>query len=428
MICSSADEQLARCQPNGSVKGPTRRPHMASTSIWSISLLKPSTAAHTCSNLDTCPAPSSQTSPVHVQASTHCRAYCGRGSTCTNTDHEDSHCPARTRNGIDRWRLPAPQNTSNSQQPAQRLTAGMAMAMASGMLAAKLLSLRLCRMWLWLFSSPVLPALAFIFLLHRHLHRPRVPHNSSPPMFVPLLPQSFYGQPSALSVPRHLLQSPTLDRMLVSPSHRILFCPIPGAADRHLTQLLSRLCGPLYPMTAFASRDRERLLMNKDVFRFTFVVHPFTRLLATYFRGARSPGGVNGPAYREFMTRVRGVPLAEGQHDMEIISFQFFLTYLARQETHQIHPDFQSQTDLCGIREINYTFIGKTELFERDVATFHTRIGAKANHVFADPVLHEAIQQTAPTFQNHRFRSKALHLYNIDFEILPYSPMQVPKP
>lgn len=270
-------------------------------------------------------------------------------------------------------------------------------------------------------SSLVLPGVGLLLLFHRYLHRPRTPHPSLPIPFPPAPPNTSYKDASALSVPRALLQSPLLDRILVSPSHRVVFCPIPGAEDHQIHQHLSQLCGPLHFLSAFAPRDRERLLHNKDVFRFAFVIHPFTRLLASYFRGTRSPGGINGRSYRTFMSRVRGVSLADGQQDMEIVSFQFFLTYLNRQDTQQLHDDFRSQSTLCGFREVNYTFVGRMERFERDMASLYTRIGAKGTQVHADAFLLEAKEKASSIFQSHRLRSKAIRLYETDLHTLDYS-------
>lgn len=192
-------------------------------------------------------------------------------------------------------------------------------------------------------------------------------------------------------------------------------------ADSLVFEPLSAIFGPLLPLSAFAPRDRERLLLRTDVFRFAFVAHPFTRLLASYYRGTRSPSGLDSRTYRAFMARVRGVALANGQHEMQRISFQFFLTFLARQWPHELHEEFRSQSTICGFGSVNYDFVGRFERFERDIAFVHAKLGLTGTHVYVDNFMREASDKAPQLFRNTRFRSKAVKLYGDDLRNFDYS-------
>lgn len=252
----------------------------------------------------------------------------------------------------------------------------------------------------------------------RRLTPQRPPSTRSIPLSWP-----YPDSPSPQLVPRTLLTSPLTQRLLGSSHARFLYCPIPGAAAGSLTTHLSKaIGGPLLPLSAFSLRDRERLLSRADVFRFVFVAHPFTRALAAYYRGTRSPEGINSAGYRQFMGHVRGRPLTDQEHEVSVVSLQFYFTFLARQDAHTLHEEFKSQSSLCRLGTFTYDLVGRVEDLAADVQRLDKRLGLGRAVVQADSFFRDAEADATTIFRNPRFRSRVTKLYADDLSHFGYSP------
>lgn len=248
-------------------------------------------------------------------------------------------------------------------------------------------------------------------------------HSTLKPTTKPIqlhLPHPDPSTTTKLSVARTLLTSPATLRLLASPSLAAVFCPVPGTGSISLTKHLSKT-GPLIPLSSLALRDRERLLVRPDVFRFLFVAHPFTRTLTAFYRGIVTSDRLDSTEYRDFMARVRGRKLAETEHEIQLLSFQFFLTFLSRQTPWELHQDFRSQTALCGVGNVSFTFVGKMENFATDVQFVNSKLGLGGAVVQADPFFLQAEHNTTAAFRNPRIRNKASKLYRDDLSNFGYS-------
>lgn len=198
-----------------------------------------------------------------------------------------------------------------------------------------------------------------------------------------------------------------------------------GVASRSLLRALERLEGvspeglPL--LSDYALRDRERFLGRPDVFRFVFVRDPLARIASAFLQGRAAADELDGQAYRTFMARVRGQPLKKGEREVQPVSFLFFLTFLAAQETENLWEGFAPQTGLCGLRRINYTFLGRLERFEADVDALERALGPLRP---LNPPMFESNASTTfgNMFATRKRRMKAAKLVEEDSRLLGYKP------
>lgn len=259
---------------------------------------------------------------------------------------------------------------------------------------------------------------------------------SSRPQDAISLPLSYWrgmdGQyNSAMSIERSTLLSPTMDRILVARAHRALFCPIPGVAEKIITDFLEKserhLDGKLEKLSSFSLRDRERYLTSKDIFRFAFVRHPFNRAAATYHQGINS-GDLDSVEYRDFMGRVRGKRLNEHERELQRLTTLFYLTFLGRQPPETLNETFRPQVNLCSVTTIDYQLLGRLESLDADIATVAEMLNIEpptqpmsALLEGSESNIKDVADTTHELFRSTKYRTKATKLYAIDFEKLGYS-------
>ncbi len=241
--------------------------------------------------------------------------------------------------------------------------------------------------------------------------------------------EAIWARPDApaelvLAVSRDLLSSLPVHRLRVLPRLGALFCPIPGVASNALLRALGRAEGvgneELPLLSEYALRDRERFLVRPDIFRFVFVRHPFARLLSAFYAG-RAFSELDSPGYREFMGRVRGRPLAPDEHELQPLSFLFFLTFLSKQRRSELWDRFVPQSDLCGLQSFKYAFVGRLEQFEQDIAEVERRLSRKLQPLEPPSFSSNASQTLTEMFNSRKRRSKAMKLYDIDLKALGYT-------
>lgn len=244
------------------------------------------------------------------------------------------------------------------------------------------------------------------------------------------LPKEYWSQDgeafgAPLGVSRSVLTSRLMDRILVVPSHRILYCPISGVASRTITALLSAnqkstdFTGT-YRLSELSLRDRERFLLSTTVHRFLFVRHPFARAVAAYNRGISS-GPVDSPDYRAFMGLVRGRALSEHEHELQKVSFLFFLTFLARQNAADLDEQFIPQSLACGTGSIDYDFTGRLETFDEDIQALCEKTGLNKDLIGPSPPTSNASAEARELFSSLKHRTKAVKLYGVDLDAFGYA-------
>lgn len=251
-----------------------------------------------------------------------------------------------------------------------------------------------------------------------HLQRP---HPTPPPPPPPplALPWANYSASDAHPLPRSLLVSPFMSRLLVSPAHAFLFCPL---FHSHHHSLLSHLPAPLFPLSSFSLRDRDRLLSSPTILRFLFVRHPLSHLLFIYLNATSSP--LSSSSYHTFMSKLRQSPIPQNAHELQKVSFPFLLTFLSRQGPENAHPLFQSQTRLCGYGQVAYAFVGTVENFRHHVADLDHRLQFTTTRALATPdqLTDKSVEEARRVFQSRRLMNKAVKFYADDFKNFHYDP------
>lgn len=134
----------------------------------------------------------------------------------------------------------------------------------------------------------------------------------------------------------------------------------------------------------------------------------------------KTDGDVNGRVYREFMAHVRGEELRENVVELQKVSVHFLLTFLSRQRADALHDDFKSQSRLCGYKEVAYTFVGRVETFERDVAFVDAKLGISGGIYAMNDVGRKGEAETLRTVRVPRMRAKAVKLYEDDLKHFDY--------
>lgn len=226
-----------------------------------------------------------------------------------------------------------------------------------------------------------------------------------------------------LSVDRSLLDSFAVRRLRVAPSLRVVFCPIPGVAAASLTKLLENAesSHELLFLANFSVRDRERLLLRSDAFRFLFVRHPFVRALSVYYNGVLGKA-LDDEEYRQFMAHVRGVPLAANERELQPLSLLFLLTSVGRQRADKLWDRFMPQVTLCRLDRLKYNLVGRLENLHTGLQQLQTSL----NHRL--PTLGPRSHGTNATitargvYKSRKCRLKAMKVYGNDLQVLGYRP------
>lgn len=229
----------------------------------------------------------------------------------------------------------------------------------------------------------------------------------------------------AMSFERSFLVSSVVDRILVLPNHRALFCPIPGSASSSLTQFAENtenaVPGQLPKLADFSIRDREKLLRDSSIFRYVFVRHPFSRSASTFAKGVQS-GDLDSDSYRAFMGLVRGHNLTSREREIQKLSLLFYLTFVSKQRRENLPEIFIPQVHLCGIGTIDYTLIGRLESFENDSLRLRQALGTTLVIDNTNNASVLEIPAANMIFRSQKHRAKAIKMYATDLDVLHYKP------
>lgn len=238
-------------------------------------------------------------------------------------------------------------------------------------------------------------------------------------------PREDSAQEQTLSIPRNALEAPVLSRIAVFPRLGLVFCPVPGVASESLISALSAVEGitEIPNLGSYAPRDAERFLTRSEVVRALFVRHPFTRALSTFYRGRAFADrhGLEHPSYRNFMSMVRGHPLATDDHELEPVNLLFFLTFIASQRKEQLWEPLRPVKDLCGLGIIDYGFVGRFESLDKHLKQLSNRLGVKIALPPRPLPPTNASETVREMFGTRSRRDKAAKLYKEDLDLLDYN-------
>ena len=185
---------------------------------------------------------------------------------------------------------------------------------------------------------------------------------------------------------------PYRSRIIVDEERAFLYCPIPKAAN---TAWKAVLFGPDRPndpqelhrrdigFTYLSSLPEEKWLeIRDDLFKFTFVRDPYSRLLSAFkdkFENASTNSDRPGrdPFWLKYAAKLKQDAHAAGfgENNGPDLSFNEFVRVVCRMVPATMNEHWHPQALLACVDEINYDFIGHFERLDRDIPIALSRLG-----------------------------------------------------
>lgn len=182
--------------------------------------------------------------------------------------------------------------------------------------------------------------------------------------------------------------------LIVSEQNRLIFCPVPKAANTNWKYLLRKwenlpnyadlrtahnpeLSGLRY-LSDYSPIEAATLLSDPTYFRFVFVRDPYTRLLSCYMDKFRNEDPIYvHREYRLFLAQLfswREARAADIDTDPRP-SFRAFVDELVKHAPVEMNAHWRPQTVLCGFGLVRYDFVGRMENLKEDVRHVFKRLG-----------------------------------------------------
>ncbi|CAI5504359.1 unnamed protein product, partial [Closterium sp. Naga37s-1] len=149
---------------------------------------------------------------------------------------------------------------------------------------------------------------------------------------------------------------------------------------------------PLLPRPARLPKPQVRAMTRPDLFRFTFVRNPFSRVLSAYNNKlvvTDSPNNKTGPGSREYwnnaffwLIRSQWEAL-KGEDDL--VSFHDFVKLVGvvfKERRWHMDRHIALQRDVCALGLIKYDFVGRFENLEKDAKYVVNRFGGDHLDIF----------------------------------------------
>lgn len=255
-------------------------------------------------------------------------------------------------------------------------------------------------------------------------------------------PQRHHSNNAPVSA-AHILSHPFASRLIVSEHARLIYCPIPKAANSNWKYLIRKFerrhdytnlsvahrvnASRFRYLTDYSVDEAHRLLNDASYLKFVFVRDPYQRLLSCYMDKFRNTNAVYvANEYTPFLAQLYSWPIARrlaARHAARP-SFTAFVDQLARQTPQQMNAHWMPQTLHCGIGIMPYDFIGRMETLHTDAAYVLRRIG-RANERFPSPSQiafppSGASSKTADMLYTRHIMLKTRIIYAHDFTVLHY--------
>ncbi|KAJ9464853.1 hypothetical protein DIPPA_26446 [Diplonema papillatum] len=181
---------------------------------------------------------------------------------------------------------------------------------------------------------------------------------------------------------------------------KIMYCGIPKASALLLKAWLLRSAGAwnkqmksnetsaafngprIRSGAVLSDSEVQRYINSGGYFKFTFVRDPFTRVLAAFHERVHECPQKRSPAEcRSWLRTLLGVTARRSK--LEGFTFRQFVLYLEKlKDTKQEHEDvtyqtahWMTQTDVCGLDQFVYDFIGRVESDDIDTQLLYDIVG-----------------------------------------------------
>mmetsp|Transcript_15857 Transcript_15857/g.64802 ORF Transcript_15857/g.64802 Transcript_15857/m.64802 type:complete len:354 (+) Transcript_15857:603-1664(+) len=252
--------------------------------------------------------------------------------------------------------------------------------------------------------------------------------------------REFKVEPDSLDVDA-ILAHPCANRVIVSEKAKVMYCPIPKAANSNWKLMIRKHEGfedfedlalahdknrnGLKYANHYSKDDLKRLLEDKSILKFTFARDPLSRTLSCYLNKFVNKEK-DSDEYKEFMAQLYDWNYIE-MHDIvteERPSFEEFVNQIQNKPNEEMNEHWAPQSFLCGIGLFPYDFVGKLE----DVETYAPPIiewisSGKENHFptqdeirFPSGGTKDSIEQ----YYTDDIKNKVKSTFKDDFAMLGY--------
>ncbi|CAI5504771.1 unnamed protein product, partial [Closterium sp. Naga37s-1] len=245
---------------------------------------------------------------------------------------------------------------------------------------------------------------------------------------------------------------------MVEEKLKLFICTVPKVAANSWLMWLRAMLGqphPEDPLLAldddragwhmlhvhFTEKQAVRAMTRPDLFRFTFVRNPFSRVLSAYNNKlviTDSPNNKTGPGSREywnhaFFRLIRAQWEAVKKED-DLVSFHDFVKLVGlvfKERRWHMDRHIALQRDVCALGLIKYDFVGRFESLEEDAKYVVNRFGGDHLDIFNFGVnAHQtrADEKLVKMYDKETYE-RVKKLYALDLEI-PFNNVShtIPKP
>jgi len=180
--------------------------------------------------------------------------------------------------------------------------------------------------------------------------------------------------------PKQLLAFPFAKRIIVSERSKVMFCPIPKAANSNFKMLLRKFEGftdyldlarahnphtsGFKFLTDFPEEKVQQMMDDPTYFKFIFVRNPFVRALSCYLNkfASKSPATEE---FRIFLGQLVGWDKLQDKGNLteaDRPTFGQFVDAVWEQAPEQMNEHWAIQSQICGLGIMPYDFVGRFEL------------------------------------------------------------------
>ncbi|CAI5481556.1 unnamed protein product [Closterium sp. Yama58-4] len=196
---------------------------------------------------------------------------------------------------------------------------------------------------------------------------------------------------------------------MVEEKLKIFICTVPKVAANSWLMWLRAMLGQPHPEDPLLALDNDRAgwhmlnvhftekqavraMTQPDLFRFTFVRNPFSRVLSAYNNKlviTDSPNNKTGPGSREYWNnaffRLIRPQWEAVQKEDDLVSFHDFVKLVGvvfKERRWHMDRHIGLQRDVCALGHIKYDFVGRFESLEEDAKYVVNRFGGDHLDIF----------------------------------------------
>jgi len=127
---------------------------------------------------------------------------------------------------------------------------------------------------------------------------------------------------------------------------------------------------PIVRMSSLENSERYKVLESDEIYRFTFVRNPYSRLLSAYI----SKVVKNLRPKREILSIINAKPVDEIEDLSQEVSFSEFVEVVCSQKSRDMNAHWKPQSAQVLLGVVNYQYVGKFENLNSDYSRVHDKL------------------------------------------------------